>query len=239
MLSGDGMTPRHKFDPSLIPEKPDLTYEQQQWQAGHNLVAGVDEAGRGALAGPVAAGAVILPFDQPNLMAQLNGVRDSKVMTAPDRDKWAMVIKTAAAAWGVGMAGADEIDQLGILPATYLAAARALENLGVTPDHILVDYVTLPKVDVPQTPLVKGDARSLSIAAAAILAKTARDAVLVNLERDFPGYGFAQNKGYATLSHRQSLHSLGPCPQHRRTFAPVSDFDSLFPPDCSQGTKDK
>jgi ribonuclease HII len=224
------MTPRQKFDPSLIPEKPDLTHEVALWQQGFTLVAGVDEAGRGALAGPVAAGAVILPFDQPDLMSQLNGVRDSKVMTAAERDKWAEKIKAAAAAWAVGMASADEIDRIGILPATCLAASRALDNLGVTPGYILVDYLTLPNLVTPQTALVKGDARSLSIAAAAILAKTARDAVLVAFDRDFPGYGFAQHKGYATLSHRQALIGLGPCNQHRRTFAPVSDFDSLFPP---------
>ncbi len=226
------MTPRQKFDPSLIPERPDLTHEQQLWQAGLTRVAGVDEAGRGALAGPVAAGAVILPFDQPDLMVQLNGVRDSKVMTAPDRDKWAGVIKAAAAAWAVGMASAEEVDQLGILPATCLAASRALSDLGITPEHVLVDYLTLPNVRLPQTPLVKGDARSLSIAAAAILAKTARDAVLVAFEGDFPGYGFAQNKGYASSTHRAAIKALGPCSQHRRTFAPVSDFDSLFPPGC-------
>jgi ribonuclease HII len=224
------MTPRQKFDPSLIPEKPDLTHEVALWQQGFTLVAGVDEAGRGALAGPVAAGAVILPFDQPDLMSQLNGVRDSKVMTAAERDKWAEKIKAAAAAWAVGMASADEIDRIGILPATCLAASRALDNLGVTPGYILVDYLTLPNLVTPQTALVKGDARSLSIAAAAILAKTARDTVLVAFDRDFPGYGFAQHKGYATLSHRQALIGLGPCNQHRRTFAPVSDFDSLFPP---------
>ena len=207
------------------------------WHKGLTLVAGVDEAGRGALAGPVAAGAVILPFDQPDMMTQLNGVRDSKVMAEADRYKWAGVIKTVAVAWGVGMASADEIDQIDILPATCLAAARALDNLGITPDHILVDYLILPNVTLPQTPLVKGDARSLSIAAAAILAKTTRDAVLVAFDREFPGYGFAQHKGYATLLHRQALQVLGPCPQHRRTFAPVSEFDSLFPPDYKQDFK--
>ncbi len=231
------MTPRQRFDPSLIPEKPDLTHEVVLWQQGLTLVAGVDEAGRGALAGPVAAGAVILPFDQANVMNQLNGVRDSKVMTASDREHWAGVIKTVAGAWAVGMAGTDEIDRLGILPATYLAACRALANLGITPDHVLVDYLTFPNANYPQTPLVKGDARSLSIAAAAILAKTARDAVLVELDQVFPGYGFAQNKGYGTLSHRQALKTLGPCSQHRRTFAPVSDFDSLFPPEVEENTK--
>lgn len=225
------MTPRRKFNPDLIPERPNLAHEEPLWHNGVTWVAGVDEAGRGALAGPVAAGAVVLPCDQPDLMMQLNGVRDSKVMTAAQRCAWAAVIHEIAAAWGVGMASAGEIDQLGILPATCLAASRALDRLGITPEHILVDYLILPGVGQPQTPLVKGDARSLSIAAAAILAKTARDAVLIAFEEDFPGYGFDQNKGYGTQAHRQALKALGPCPQHRRTFAPVSEFDSLFPPD--------
>ena len=232
------MTPRLKFNPDLIPERPNLAHEEPLWRNGVTWVAGVDEAGRGALAGPVAAGAVILPCeascqgkDYADLMTKLKGVRDSKVMTAAHRREWAGVIKEIAAAWGVGMASAGEIDQLGILPATCLAASRALTSLGITPEHILVDYLSLPDVMLSQTPLVKGDARSLSIAAAAILAKTARDAVLIELEQDFPGYGFAQNKGYGTQAHRQALKDLGPCPQHRRTFAPVSTFDSLFPPD--------
>lgn len=224
------MTPRHKFDSNLIPERPDLTHEQQLWQQGFIHIAGVDEAGRGALAGPVAAGAVILPSDQPDLMEQLSGVRDSKVMTAANRKKWAGVIKSAAVSWAVGMVESDEIDQIGILPATCLAAARALDSLGVIPDHILVDYLTLPDVQSPQTPLVKGDARSLSIAAAAILAKTTRDAVMVELDQQYPGYGFAQNKGYGTRRHRQRLRDQGICPQHRKTFEPVMVYEALFPP---------
>lgn len=224
------MTPRLKFNLSLLPERPNLAFESVLWVKGIKLVAGIDEAGRGALAGPVAAGAVVLPADQPDLMAQLTGVRDSKVMTAAERGIWAAEIKAIAVAWGVGLAGPEEVDRLGIVPATCLAAARALHNLGLSPEHLLVDYLTLPAVGVPQTALVKGDARSLSIAAASILAKTARDALLVELDQSYPGYGFASNKGYATQAHRQALLVLGPCDVHRRTFAPVSDHDSLFPP---------
>lgn len=224
------MTPRFKFNPALLPERPNLVFEIALWKQGITLVAGVDEAGRGALAGPVAAGAVVLPSDQPDLMNQLCGVRDSKVMTPADRCTWAAQIKTIAVAWGVGMAGPEEIDRMGIVPATCLAATRALQHLGLSPEHLLVDYLTLPGVDVPQTPLVKGDARALSIAAASILAKTARDNVLVELDQFFPGYSFASNKGYATQTHRQAINVLGPCAVHRRTFAPVSYFDSLFPP---------
>ncbi len=227
------MTPRAKFDRAALPVRPNLDFECALWGQGVRLIAGVDEAGRGALAGPVAAGAVVLPHAQDDLMDCLNGVRDSKVMTPADRQAWAREIKAAAVAWGVGMAGPEEIDRLGIVPATCLAAMRALEQLELTPEHLLVDYLTLPDVDLPQTPVVKGDARSLSIAAASVLAKTARDAVLVDLEGTFPGYHFASNKGYATLAHRQSLGALGPCDAHRRSFAPVSAFDSLFPPEIT------
>ena len=225
------MTPRAKFDRATLPARPNLDFESELWGKGVRLIAGVDEAGRGALAGPVAAGAVILPHNQDDLMTCLSGVRDSKEMSTVDRQIWAREIKMVAAAWGVGMAGPDEIDQLGIVPATCLAAMRALAQLGLNPEHLLVDYLTLPNIDLPQTPLVKGDARSLSIAAASILAKTARDAVLVDLDTTFPGYHFASNKGYATQAHRQSLSALGPCAVHRRSFAPVSAFDSLFPPE--------
>lgn len=229
------MTPRLKFNPDLLPERPNLAFESDLWGQGIALVAGVDEAGRGALAGPVAASAVVLPPGQDDLMALLSGVRDSKVMTPTAREAWAEVIKTVARAWGVGMAGPDEIDRLGIVPATCLAAARALEYLGVSPEHLLVDYLTLPNVSVPQTPLVKGDGRALSIAAASILAKTARDALLVDLDHTYPGYGFASNKGYATRAHRQAILALGPCAVHRRSFAPVSDYDSMFPPGAMDG----
>lgn len=224
------MMGRLKFNPALLPERPDLSFEEALWRQGLTRVAGVDEAGRGALAGPVAAGAVVLPNNQPEVMARLHGVRDSKVMTAGERSIWAAEIKAIATAWGVGMASAEEIDRLGIVPATCLAAYRALEQLGVAPQYLLVDYLTLPDVSLPQTPLVKGDARSLSIAAASILAKTARDTLLIDLDGAFPGYHFAENKGYGTLIHRLAINTLGPCCQHRRTFSPVSTWDSLFPP---------
>lgn len=224
------MTPRFKFNPALLPERPNLAFEITLWEQGLTLVVGLDEAGRGALAGPVSAGAVVLPSDQPDLMNRLSGVRDSKVMTPAARNIWAEEIKTVAVAWCVGMAEPEEIDQLGIVPATCLAATRALQQLGISPEHLLVDFLTLPGERVPQTPLIKGDARSLSVAAASILAKTARDALLVELDQTFPGYGFANHKGYATKMHRHAIITLGPCRVHRRSFAPVSEFDSLFPP---------
>jgi ribonuclease HII len=215
------MTPRTKFDLSLIPARPDLQFEQALWAKDVHLVAGVDEAGRGALLGPVAAGAVILPAGQPDLMDRLEGVRDSKEMTPAERDYWAVQIQAVALAWAVGYATADEIDQMGIAPATRLAACRALAQLTPAAEHLLIDYIKLPEVDLPQTSLIKGDARSLTIAAASVLAKTGRDAILVGMDAEFPGYGLAQNKGYATAAHRAAIASLGPCKQHRHSFAPI------------------
>lgn len=198
------------------PASPDLTFEQTLWQNGLRRVAGLDEAGRGALAGPVCAAAVILPPDA-SLLQTLAGVRDSKQMTPAERQAWAPRIRTAALAWGVGFAAADEIDALGILAATRLAAVRALE--GLTPDALLTDFLILPEIALPQTALVKGDRRSLSVAAASVLAKTARDALLCELDGRYPGYGFARHKGYGTQVHRLALERLGPSPLHRRSFA--------------------
>lgn len=224
------MTPKEKFDLSLLPERPDLAFEVELWREGRQFIAGIDEAGRGALAGPVAAGAVVLSGEVTFLTAQLDGVRDSKVMTADDRERWAAVIKKCAVSWGVGFASANEIDRVGIVPATWLAASRALKKLNCSVNHILVDYLTLPNIQIPQTALVKGDARSLSIAAASILAKTARDAILVDMDKKFPGYDFGSNKGYGTLAHRGAIAAQGPCKQHRCSFSPVAEYYSLFPP---------
>lgn len=228
------MMARHKFDRSLLPKRPDLQFEQELWGQRVHFIAGIDEAGRGALAGPVAAGAVVLPGKVSDLYDRLEGVRDSKVMHPRDREHWAEVIKGVAVAWGVGFASAAEIDQLGIVPATQLAAGRALQSLDCDIEHLLVDYIDLPDVLLPQTPLVKGDARSLSIAAASVLAKTTRDAHLVAMDKKYPGYQFSKNKGYGTSEHRQAIDRLGPCDQHRKTFSPISDYFSLFPPDVEE-----
>jgi ribonuclease HII len=205
------------FDRSLIPPEPDLSFENILWQGGLSVIAGIDEAGRGALAGPVAAAAVILPPD-PCMIHTLKGVRDSKQMTAAQRQAARELILRHAHAWGVGFASPGEIDRLGIVPATRLAAWRAVDELIIPPVHLLLDYLFLPDVPVPQTALVKGDCRSLSIAAASILAKTSRDALLVELDRQYPGYGFATHKGYGTLVHREALQHLGPSPVHRLSF---------------------
>lgn len=210
-----------RFDISLLPPAPDLSFEQALWREGLVCVAGVDEAGRGALAGPVAAGAVILPPEM-GLTAVLAGVRDSKQMTPSERETWAEQIRRAAVACAVGFASHDEIDTLGILPANRLAMQRALESLTPSPEYLLLDCIFLPEIPLPQTSLIKGDCRSLSIAAASVLAKTARDAHMRTLDAQFPGYGFAVHKGYGTLAHRQAIAVLGPSAVHRKSFRLVS-----------------
>ncbi len=197
---------------------PTLEWEKNLWEAGWRHLAGVDEAGRGALAGPVAAAAVILPADE-TLQRVLAGVRDSKQMSPAERTFWAPRIQEVCVAWGIGLAAAEEIDELGIVPATCLAARRALENLTTPPDFLLTDYLLLRELELPQMALVKGDQRCLSVAAASILAKTYRDALLSHLDQIYPGYGFARHKGYGTPTHRAAIQRLGLCPLHRRSFA--------------------
>lgn len=209
--------PMPAFDLSLLPPAPDLAFELPLWAAGSLALAGIDEAGRGALAGPVAAAAVILP-PEARIVDCLQGVRDSKLMTPEQRDAAREKILKYASTWGVGFASSQEIDQIGILPATRLAACRALESLSTPPDHILLDYLFLPDVDTPQTALVKGDRRSLSIAAASVLAKTSRDALMREMEHTYPGYGFGRHKGYGTQAHRLAIQRQGVCPQHRLSF---------------------
>jgi ribonuclease HII len=215
-----------RFDRRLIPARPDLSYEQALWKQGLFLIGGIDEAGRGAWAGPVAAAVVILPSSagippSAEMTAVLLGVRDSKQMSPAQRDFWANKIKSTARAWGVGMASHQEIDSLGIVPATRLAAQRALAQLGDAAEYLLLDYLHLPEVNLPQVALVKGDARVLSIACASVLAKTSRDAVMIAQDGIYPGYGFAHHKGYGTAAHMAALARLGPCPIHRLSFKPV------------------
>jgi len=200
-----------------LPACPSLIFEEALWAAGVRLVAGIDEAGRGPLAGPVAAAAVILP-DNPQVAEQLPGVRDSKQLSPIARQAARQRIIDHALAWGVDFASPQEIDELGILPATCLAANRALEKLTIHPEHLLLDCLFLRELHLPQTSLVKGDCRSLSIAAASVLAKTARDALMLELDAQYPGYGLAAHKGYGTLAHRQAIRLLGPSPIHRQSF---------------------
>jgi len=209
-----------KFDTSLIPSSPDLSFEYGLWHAGVDLIAGMDEAGRGAWAGPVTAAAVILP---PNKQANdiFSDVRDSKQLRPAQRYALEPLIRSNALAWGIGFATNEEIDQVGILPATRLAMHRALECLHPAPQHLLLDALFLPEIHTPQTALIKGDQRSLSIAAASILAKTARDRWMEDLGISETHYAFERNKGYGTRFHQTALIKYGPCPAHRFSFAPV------------------
>lgn len=199
--------------------KPNLALESELWQGGLLYIAGLDEAGRGALAGPVAVGAVILPNDKTLLTSTLSGARDSKQMTPLERDSLAPKIREVALAWAVGFATPEEIDAQGIVWAIRLAAHRALYQFTLTPHYLLTDFrLELPQIDIPQKSYVKGDARCLSIACASILAKTERDALMRELDGQYPGYGLAQNKGYGTQAHRSAMERLGLSPIHRRSF---------------------
>jgi len=198
---------------------PDTFFETELWQSGLRYIAGLDEAGRGALAGPVSVGAVILPNDKTLLASTLSGARDSKQLTPREREQLAPRIKETALNWSVGFATAQEIDSQGIVRATRLAALRALHQFSLSPEYLLTDFrLELPQLDISQTSLVKGDARCLSIACASILAKTERDALMRELDARHPGYGLGKHKGYGTQAHRSALKRLGLSPIHRRSF---------------------
>jgi ribonuclease HII len=179
----------------------------------------VDEAGRGAWAGPVCAAVVILPWKEPYLSAELSGVRDSKQMTPRQRLHWCAEIQSRALDWGVGFTNAEEIDQMGIVPATRLAVIRALETITIMPEHLLIDYLKLPESNLPQTPIIKGDAKCLSIAAASVLAKVTRDSLMFAFDGQYSGYSFSKHKGYGTAQHQQAIRQNGLCAIHRKSFA--------------------
>ena len=207
-----------KFDPSLIPPFPTLAYEKQIAENGCTLIAGLDEAGRGALAGPLCAAAVILPVDREGLAESLLGVRDSKQMSAIQRELGAEEVRKIALDWSVAWVEAAEIDALGMGKAGRLVFQRAIEGLSTKPGYLLLDYFKLPAVKLPQTSLVKGDQRSLSIACASVLAKTARDALMLSLPDPEDRYAFSQNKGYGTEEHVRAIELYGLSPYHRRSF---------------------
>ena len=187
--------------------------EYENTYAACAMICGIDEAGRGPLAGPVAAGAVILPKDC--ILLYLN---DSKKLSEKRREELFVQIKEQAVAWCVGIVGPERIDEINILQATYEAMRQAVAGLGVKPDLLLNDAVEIPGVDIMQVPIIKGDAKSVSIAAARILAKVTRDHMMVEYDQLFPDYGFAKHKGYGTAAHIQAIQELGPCPIHRRSF---------------------
>jgi ribonuclease HII len=197
---------------------PTLTEELRAWRAGYRVVAGVDEAGRGPLAGPVVAAAVVL--DPENGRPWWSEVRDSKQLTARRRERLADVIR-AEAAHGIGVASSEEVDALGIVAATRLAMTRAIGALPDKPSYLLLDALKLPDLDVAQRSLIRGDALCPSIAAASIVAKVERDGMMAAFDARWPAYGFARNKGYGTPEHLRALAERGACPIHRRSFAPV------------------
>jgi ribonuclease HII len=207
-------------DEKPVRSSPHFQRELALMQRGFARIAGVDEAGRGAWAGPVVAAAVILPCT-PEAMAQLAGVNDSKKLSARQRDVMREMVMCVALAWAVGSASCEEIDAVGILPATRLAMQRAVEGLVVKADALLIDAVKLPAVKLHQQSFNFADAISLSVAAASILAKTARDAMMRELDDHVAGYRFAQHKGYGTRIHQQCLRALGPSPAHRHSFKPI------------------
>jgi len=204
------------------PAWPDLAHELHLWGGGARLVAGLDEAGRGAWAGPVVAAAVVLPPGRDDLLDLLPGVRDSKVMTRRQRERWATSILECALAVGVGETAPDQVDAIGLIAATRAAMRAALQALSLSPDHLLIDHLRLTGVSTPQTSLTHGDARALSIAAASVIAKVTRDERMRELDAAYPGYGFADHKGYGTALHREALAALGPSPVHRFTYAPIA-----------------
>ncbi len=186
-------------------------YEKKYESCG--LICGIDEAGRGPLAGPVVAGAVILPRD-----CQILYLNDSKKLTARRRELLYEEIMEKALAVGTGVVSHARIDEINILQATYEAMRQAIEKLGMEPDILLNDAVTIPEVTLKQVPIIKGDAKSVSIAAASVIAKVTRDRMMVEMDQKYPGYGFASNKGYGSAAHIASIREMGPCEIHRKTF---------------------
>lgn len=202
---------QEKLEKELARLKAMSVYEEQY--ASCSYICGIDEVGRGPLAGPVVAGAGILPKDHTILY-----LNDSKKLSEKKRELLYDEIMEHAVATGIGMVGPARIDEINILQATYEAMRMAIENLQVKPDVLLNDAVTIPEVEIPQVPIIKGDAKSISIAAASIIAKVTRDRLMKEYDQVIPGYDFAGNKGYGTKAHLEGLRRLGPSPIHRRTF---------------------
>jgi ribonuclease HII len=204
-----------------------LNFERVLWKSGIRSVAGVDEVGVGPLAGPVVAAAVIFP---PG--TELAGVDDSKQLEPEQRVKLAAAIRQSATAIGVGLAEVSEIDHLNIYHAALLAMRRAIEALSLKPEHLLIDARVIPGIAIPQNSFNKGDGINFSIAAASIIAKTHRDRLMEELEKTYPGYGFAQHKGYGTSEHQNAIRGLGPCPIHRLSYPFIrelcGEFSELF-----------
>lgn len=210
-----------------VEREPTLAHELSLWQQGYCHIAGIDEAGRGALAGPVVAAAVILP--RLDARAKLwTQVRDSKQLRPQQRASLAQRIQEAALHWAVGSAPPATIDRINIAAATRQAMAQAIHQLQPPPDALLIDWVRLPQVNIHQQSMPKADAHIVSVAAASILAKVHRDNLMVALDQRYPAYGFARHKGYGTAAHLRAITHHGPCVEHRMTFAPIAQRQTLF-----------
>jgi ribonuclease HII len=207
----------------VTPPSAPYRYEAQAWKTGVGRIAGVDEAGRGPLAGPVVAAAVVIAPDR-----RIKGLADSKLLLPEERETLFHLIRGRALAVGVGVVDHETIDRINILQATRRAMAQALARLAIVPELIITDFVALPALPCPQRNLVAGDRRCASVAAASIVAKVTRDRMMLEADREFPVYGFARHKGYATPEHLAALDRYGPCPIHRRSFAGVWRQGDLF-----------
>lgn len=207
--------------PTFPPSLPTLRKELALLAQGFCFIAGVDEAGRGAWAGPVVAAAVILPLHRPDLVECLSGLDDSKRLTAAKREQFFELIQQTALAVGVGLAPAELVDEVNVLEATRQAMQQALADLSLPPDYLLLDHVRLPAVNLPQDAFPKADQISLSVAAASVVAKATRDRLMVQFSQEYPGYAFDRHKGYGTAAHRIALAEHGPCSLHRLSYRPV------------------
>ncbi len=199
-------------------DAPTLEREQKLWDKGYEVVAGLDEVGRGPLAGPVIAAAVVFPPGQ----LPIEGLNDSKLLSVLERERLQVEVKRQAKAWTIGAASVNDIDRLNIRRATILAMQRALSRLPAPPDHVLVDGNPVPELGSPHDAIVKGDRVSQSIAAASVIAKCLRDRLMANLAKRYPEFSWETNKGYGTAAHLRALDELGPTAHHRKTFSPVA-----------------
>jgi ribonuclease HII len=205
----------------MSPQEPHLEKELALLKQGYRFIAGLDEAGRGAWAGPVVAAAVILPANQPELLHSLQGLNDSKKLTPQKRDEFFDVLQQTALAVAVGIGSPELVDSINVLQATHHAMQEALVQLPIAPDYLLVDHLKLSATDIPQDSFPKADSISLTVSAASVIAKVTRDRLMIELSRQYPGYGFERHKGYGTRIHREALQKFGPCPVHRMSYRPI------------------
>ncbi len=212
--------------PAVSPKFPHLQKEMALLKQGYCFVAGLDEAGRGAWAGPVVAAAVILPLEQVDLIKKLPKLRDSKKLSPKQRDILFEIIKEVAVAQAIGVASATQVDEINVIEATRYAMQQALSELQFTPDFLLIDHLKLPRVETPQDAFPKADNISLSVAAASVMAKVSRDRLMVQFHQSYSAYAFDRHKGYGTKVHQRALTQHGPCPIHRMSYKPLQVFSN-------------